>query len=111
MKKEVKIVVSNLLIIFGILCLVSGIIMIFLAREVIFGIISMFVVGIISLIVGSVIWKNIDFIVKEQPGVKKINKPKHRKSRRHKKSFKNYEKQDDKEDDEMTFIEEIMEDD
>lgn len=111
-----KIIASNILIIVGFACLVSGLVMVFIAKEQVFGIISMFVTGVICLIIGMLLWKFSGHPVVEQPKVKKPAKqpkPKKHKPKKVKKPFMTEEewKEQEEEDDEMMFIEEVVEDD
>ena len=113
MTNKTKLIIANLLIIIGFLCIASGIVMLFVASKEVFVIVCVFVVGAISLVVGSVFWKNSDHPVIGQPKVQKPNKPKKPKRNKNKKVFMTEEewKEHEEEDDEMIFIEEVVEDD
>ena len=113
MTSKAKLIIANVLIIFGFLCIASGIIMLFVANKEVFGIVCMFVAGVIFLIVGGVFWKNSNHPVIGQPKVQKPNKPKKPKRNKNKKVFMTEEewKEQEEEDDEMMFIEEVVEDD
>lgn len=116
MPNKAKVITANILIIFGFLCLVSGVVMLFVARDVIFGIVSMFVTGVIALVVGGVFWKKSDHPMVEEPKVEKLvkqPKPKKYKPKKVKKPFMTEEewRQQEEEDDEMMFIEEVVKDD
>lgn len=111
-----KIIASNILIIIGFMCLVSGVVIIFIVREQVFGIVSMFVSGVICLVIGGLLWKSSGHPVVEQPKTEKpIKQPKPKKYRpkKTKKPFMTEEewKELEEEDDEMMFIEEVVEDD
>lgn len=116
MSNKAKVITANILIIFGFLCLVSGVVMLFVANDVIFGIVSMFVTGVIALVVGGVLWKKSDHPAVEELKVEKpalTPKPKQHKPKKVKKPFMTEEewRQQEEEDDEMMFIEEVIEDD
>ena len=116
MSSKTKIIIANVLLIFGFLCVVSGFLMLFIAREQIFGIVSMFVAGVISIIIGSIIWTKSGHPVVEEPKkepIKKVSKPKKYKPKKQKTPFMTDKewKEEEEEDDEMMFIEEIVEDD
>ena len=111
-----KVIVSNVLIIFGFLSLVAAIVMFILKIDLIVGIISAFLTALISLGIGFYFWKTSDHPVTEQPqtikAVKKT-KPNKYKVKKQKKPFisdKEWEEFEE-EDDEMMFIDEVVEDD
>ena len=118
MSNKAKIVTSNFLIIFGILCELSGFVMLFVARDQVFGIISMFVSGIVGFIVGGILWKKADHTVVVNPPIqqekpKEVSKPKKRKRKKSKKQFISKKEWDEleEEEDEMIFFGEIIDDD
>lgn len=116
MPNKGKVIASNILIIFGFLSLVAGIVMLVLKVDLIVGIISAFLTALISLGIGFYLWKTSDHPVMEQPQtikpVKKA-KPKKYKTKKQRKPFisdKEWEEFEE-EDDEMMFIDEVVEDD
>ena len=107
MTNKTKIIIANVLIIFGFLCVVCGFVMIFIPPREILGIVLMFVAGVISMIVGAIFWKHSNHPEIEQPKVDKPNKQRIHKSKgpkKHKKPFisdEEWEELDEEEEEEM----------
>lgn len=115
MTSKPRIIASNILIIFGFLCIVSGVVMLFVANKELVGIVSMFAAGVICIIVGGVLWVHSGHPTVAQPknNTRKVAKVARHKTRKAKQPFMTEEewKEQEEEDDEMMFIEEVVEED
>ena len=112
MSSKAKIIISNILLIFGFLSVVAGFNMILLYRDIIVGIVSTLVLSIISIIAGVVMWKVSGHPVVESSVKSNAVKqpiPKKHKCKRRKETFLTDEDwkelgEEEEEDDENQFI-------
>ena len=113
MTNKAKIILANVFLIFGFLCVASGSVMLIVASKEVFGIISMLVSGVIFIVIGGILWKHSNHSYVEQHNDNTKNKPKKHKNKKTKAPFMTEKewKEQEEEDDEMMFIEEVVEDD
>lgn len=104
MTSKTKIILSNILIIFGFVCLVCGIVMIIVQAHIM-ATISAFLSALVFLVIGFFLWNVSGHPVAEEPKVNKVNKPKKsRMSKKYKRPFmteKEWEEEEEEEEENM----------
>ena len=110
MTNKTKLIIANILIIFGLLCLASSFVVAFIAKNMLVIIVSLSSLGLVFIIVGGLFWKKSDHPIVEQQVKEKPKKPKVKKNKKPFLSDKEWQEEED-EDDEMMFIEEEVEND
>ncbi len=116
MSNKSKIIISNILLVLGFLSITAGLIMVYIAREALIGIILTIILGVICIIVGAILWSKSKRPVVDNKIKKTYDKKTSQKTIKLKKQKKPFMsdkkwKELDEEDDEMMFIEEVVEDD